>query len=92
MKGPREQMAAEHDLASTDSLLSIEITPMLPCGIGACGEPARRARVERDIHFASLWRLLPICDAHLRSLQAAAGHISAEAPPDPVALGSPFSD
>ena len=85
-------MAADHDLALADNLLSIEITPMLPCGIDACGTPARRARVERDLRFASLWRLLPICDAHLRSLQAAAGHISSETPPDPVALGSPSSD
>jgi len=81
-------MAADHDLAAADSLLSIEITPTLPCGIGACGRPAQRARIERDLRFASLWRLLPICDDHLRSLQAAAERASAAPPSDPVTLGS----
>ncbi len=85
-------MASDYDLAAADTLLSIEITPALPCGIGACGQPARRARIERDLRFASLWRLLPICDAHLRSLQAAAESACAEASPDPVSLGSSSSD
>jgi hypothetical protein len=64
-------MAADHELSAGDSLLRIEINPSLPCGIGVCGQPARHARIERDPRYAALWRLLPICDVHLRSLDAA---------------------
>ncbi len=64
-------MAMDYDLATGDSLLRIEINPALPCGIGACGQPARHARIERDQRYDSLWRLLPICDVHLLSLDAA---------------------
>jgi hypothetical protein len=65
-------MTVDHDILPGDSLLRIEINPSLPCGIGACGQPARYARIERDLRYDALWRLLPICDAHLRSLDAAA--------------------
>ncbi|HEX8995623.1 MAG TPA: hypothetical protein VF812_06300 [Ktedonobacterales bacterium] len=65
-------MATDQDLVTSDSLLRIEINPSLPCGISACGRPAHCARIERDLHYGSLWRLLPICDMHLQSLDAAA--------------------
>ncbi|HZC06760.1 MAG TPA: hypothetical protein VE338_14080 [Ktedonobacterales bacterium] len=66
-------MASDHDLSAGDSLMRIEINPPLPCGISGCGRPAHCARIERDLRYDSLWRLLPICEAHLRSLDAAAG-------------------
>ncbi len=71
-------MASDHDLSAGDSLLRIEINPPLPCGIGTCGHLARCARIERDPRYDSLWRLLPICEAHLRSLDAAAGRSAAQ--------------
>lgn len=64
-------MASDHDQSAGDSLLRIEINPPLPCGIGSCGQLARCARIERDPRYDSLWRLLPICEAHLRALDAA---------------------
>lgn len=64
-------MASEYDPTTGDGLLRIEINPPLPCGIGDCGQPARYARIEHDPRYAVLWRLLPICDTHLRSLDAA---------------------
>lgn len=70
-------MLVDRDNLSGDSLLRIEINPPLPCGIGDCGQPARFARIERDPRYEALWRLLPICDAHLRSLDAAGRAIAA---------------
>ncbi|HEX9036677.1 MAG TPA: hypothetical protein VF808_06755 [Ktedonobacterales bacterium] len=55
-----------------DTLLRIEIHPPLPCGIAGCEELARRASVERDARYTSLWRLLPICETHQVSLAAGA--------------------
>ncbi len=72
-------MAADDELGAGDSLLRIEISPALPCGIGACGEPAHCARIERDPRYDALWRLLPICEFHIRSLEAAARAAAAEA-------------
>lgn len=69
-------MASDHEPSAGDSLLRIEINPPLPCGIGACGQLARCARIERDPRYDSLWRLLPICEAHLRSLDAASRSVS----------------
>ena len=70
-------MAADRDISAADSLLRIEINPALPCGIAECGCLARYARIERDRRYESLWRLLPICDVHLASLDAAAADIAA---------------
>jgi len=69
-------MAADRDSASGDSLRRIEVNPGLPCGIRECGRLAHYARIERDPRFASLWRLLPICDIHLASLDAAAADVA----------------
>ena len=69
-------MAADRDFSAGDSLLRIEINPALPCGIGECGRLARYARIERDVRYDSLWRLLPICDMHLASLDAAAADVA----------------
>jgi len=70
-----------------DTFLRIEINPPLPCGVYACERPARHARVERDPQFGPLWRLLPICETHLRSLDVAVtdspGDLSLEAPQPP---------
>lgn len=63
-------MASEDHLQADDGLLRIEINPPLPCGFRACGRPARIAQIERDPRFDALWRLLPICDIHLASLDA----------------------
>lgn len=68
-------MAADRDSASGDSLRRIEVNPGLPCGIRDCGRLAHYGRIERDPRFASLWRLLPICDIHLASLDAAASAV-----------------
>lgn len=73
-------MAMDHEWSAGDSLIRIEISPALPCGIGDCGQPARYARIERDPRYAALWRLLPICEAHLHSLDAAGRAIAATAP------------
>ena len=72
-------MASEYDRSAGDGLLRIEINPPLPCGIRDCGQSARYARVERDPRYAALWRLLPICDTHLRSLDDVAARAAAEA-------------
>lgn len=77
-------MTTDYDIAAGDSLLRIEINPSLPCGIGACGQPAHYARIERDLRYDSLWRLLPICEAHFVSLDAAAARAAA------AAIGSPL--
>lgn len=69
-------MAADRDFSAGDSLLRIEINPALPCGIAECGRLARHARIERDVRYDALWRLLPICDVHLASLDAAAADIA----------------
>lgn len=74
-------MAADRELNAGDSLLRIEISPALPCGIGACGEPAYCARIERDPRYDALWRLLPICEFHIRSLEAAARAAAADVIP-----------
>jgi hypothetical protein len=64
-------MARDHESSAGDSLLRIEISPSLPCGIGDCGRPTHYARIEHDPRYDALWRLLPICEAHLLSLDAA---------------------
>lgn len=66
-------MAAEGEGCGGDDLRLIEISAPLPCGISGCGQMTRRARIERDPERAALYLLLPLCDAHLRSLSAAAG-------------------
>lgn len=70
-------MVTDQDLVAGDSLLRIEINPSLPCGIGGCGQPSHYARIERDLRYDALWRLLPICEAHLLSLDEAAARASA---------------
>ena len=79
MATDHDLLAADQDLLAADRLLSIEISPALPCGMGACGQLASHARIERDLRYVSLWRLLPICDTHLRSLQAAANQTALRA-------------
>ena len=58
-----------------DDLLTIEISQPLPCGVAHCDQPARRGRIERDPQAGALWRLLPICEAHLRQLAAGAADV-----------------
>ncbi len=70
-------MAVDVDLPAGDRLLRIEINPALPCGIGGCGQPAHCARIERDLRYDALWRLLPICEFHILSLAAAAAQTTA---------------
>jgi hypothetical protein len=48
----------------------------------------RYARIERDLRYASLWRLLPICDLHLASLDAAAADVASEVGPSVPATTS----
>jgi hypothetical protein len=74
-------MATDHERSAGDSLLRIEISPSLPCGIGDCGQPTHYARIERDPCYDALWRLLPICEAHLRSLDAAGRAVADAAAP-----------
>lgn len=70
------RMAAEDEGCGGDSLRLIEVSAPLPCGINGCGQMTRRARIERDPESVALFLLLPLCDAHLRGLSAAAGATS----------------
>lgn len=81
-------MAADRGSESGDSLRRIEVNPGLPCGISECGRLAHYARIERDPRFASLWRLLPICDIHLASLDAAAADVASAVGPTVTATTS----
>ncbi len=45
-----------------DDVRHIELSSALPCGIGRCGRPTKRALIEDDLARPALWTLLPICD------------------------------
>jgi hypothetical protein len=65
-----------HDTASDqitdDAFVRIQLDPPLPCGIDTCGRLTHWGQVEREPGCDSLWRLLPICEAHMLSLASAA--------------------
>lgn len=50
----------------------IEISVLLPCGVSGCAQMTHRARIERHPDHPALYLLLPLCDLHLRRLNAPA--------------------
>lgn len=65
-------MAEDDEEPGSDTLQLIEVSALLPCGVSGCAQMTHRARIERHPDHPALYLLLPLCDLHLRRLNAPA--------------------